>query len=212
MFMSANSDFPSCEYVFCKIHQTMIAASFSALLRFSFYIIWSVGPWEALIIAIHQALQKIFGFCLNTFIVDIFEVYSYLRMKTESYGYILCYNFNKRTVTYCKPYCFFSLEYNLFEKNLWWWAENIKWIAEEQVSRRRMIWLLPPPLPQSPPSPVSKFNRRHKGILRKRDNLLTRGGGRRQIIRRRERLVLYNMGNAFWSIEKCSLTNRFVSK
>jgi hypothetical protein len=35
-------------------------------------------------------------------------------------------------------------------------------------SRRRMLWLLPDPL-----SPVSKLDRRHRGRLRKRDNLLT---------------------------------------
>ncbi len=35
-----------------------------------------------------------------------------------------------------------------------------------------------PHTPLLPPSPVSKLDRRHTGSLRKRDNLLTRKGGR----------------------------------
>jgi hypothetical protein len=42
------------------------------------------------------------------------------------------------------------------------------WIIEDKLSRRRMTWLLSPPLP---PSPVSKLDRRHSGRLRKRDNM-----------------------------------------
>ncbi len=53
----------------------------------------------------------------------------------------------------------------------------------------------------SPPLPSvgSRIDRRHRGILRKRDNLLTvegeRGLGRSQIIRRQESLVLYKSFN-----------------
>jgi len=52
----------------------------------------------------------------------------------------------------------------------------------------------------SPPSPVNnKLELRHAGILRKRDNLLKgEGGGRGQIIRRRESLVLYKSFNTIW--------------
>jgi hypothetical protein len=61
-----------------------------------------------------------------------------------------------------------------------------------RLSRRRKIWLL---TPSSPPSPVSKFDQRRTGRLRKRENLLMgergREGGRRPIIRRWESLVLY---------------------
>ena len=56
-----------------------------------------------------------------------------------------------------------------------------------------MICPLPPP-----PSPVSKLDRRHTGRLRKKDNLLTGERGRSQIIRRGERLVLYNILNTLW--------------
>jgi hypothetical protein len=56
-----------------------------------------------------------------------------------------------------------------------------------------MIWPLPPP-----PSLVSKLDRRHTGRLRKKDNLLTGERGRSQIIRRGERLVLYNILNTLW--------------
>jgi hypothetical protein len=43
-----------------------------------------------------------------------------------------------------------------------------------------------------PPYPVSKLGRRHTGRLRKRNIFLTgEGGGRSQIIRRREILALY---------------------
>jgi hypothetical protein len=55
-----------------------------------------------------------------------------------------------------------------------------------------MIWLLLHPSPA--PSPVRKLDRRHAGILRKRDILLTGKGGwaRSQIIRPQESLVLLN--------------------
>jgi hypothetical protein len=56
-----------------------------------------------------------------------------------------------------------------------------------------MIWPLPPP-----PSPVTKLDRRHTGRLRKKDNLLTGERGGSQIIRRGERLVLYNILNTLW--------------
>ncbi len=56
-----------------------------------------------------------------------------------------------------------------------------------------MICPLPPP-----PSPVSELNRRHTGRLRKKDNLLTGERGRSKIIRRGERLVLYNILNTLW--------------
>ncbi len=62
-----------------------------------------------------------------------------------------------------------------------------------RLYRGRIIWLLAQPIP---PSPVSKLDRRHTcGRLRKRDNLLTREGGREwaksQIIRPQESLILY---------------------
>jgi hypothetical protein len=51
-----------------------------------------------------------------------------------------------------------------------------------------------------PSSPVSKLNRWHIGRLRKRDNLLGKGGGRgmSQLILRRESLVLYNPLTDLW--------------
>ncbi len=54
-----------------------------------------------------------------------------------------------------------------------------------------------PPPPSPTPSPVSK--RRHTGRLRKRDNLLLGEGGRSQIIRQRESLVLHNSFKTLWS-------------
>ncbi len=70
-------------------------------------------------------------------------------------------------------------------------AESIEWFIE-RLSHCRMIWLLPPS-----PTPLSrhKLDRRHRGRLRKRDNLLTGegGSGGSQFIWwwRRESLVLY---------------------
>jgi hypothetical protein len=49
-------------------------------------------------------------------------------------------------------------------------------IERPRLSHGRMIWLLPHPLT---PSPVSKLDRRHRGILRKRDSLVTGERGRR---------------------------------
>jgi hypothetical protein len=54
------------------------------------------------------------------------------------------------------------------------------------------------PRPDPPPFPVRKLDRRPTGRLRTKDNLLTRqgeGGGRTQIIRQRESLVLYKSFN-----------------
>jgi hypothetical protein len=62
-----------------------------------------------------------------------------------------------------------------------------------------VIWPLLPP-----PSPVSKLDRRHTGRLRKKDNLLTGERGRSQIIRRGERLVLYNILNTLW-LRNCTI-------
>jgi hypothetical protein len=56
-------------------------------------------------------------------------------------------------------------------------------LLEDQTFPPKYNLAHPPPPP--PPFPVSKLDRRHTGLLRKRDNLLTTGGGR-QIIRRRE--------------------------
>jgi hypothetical protein len=47
-------------------------------------------------------------------------------------------------------------------------------LKRTRLSHRHMIWfLLHPP----PPSPVSMHDQRHRGRLRKRDNLLMGGGG-----------------------------------
>jgi hypothetical protein len=53
-------------------------------------------------------------------------------------------------------------------------AESIEWFIEDQAFSLSMIWLIPPS-----PTPLSrhKLDRRHKGRLRKRDNLLTGEGG-----------------------------------
>jgi hypothetical protein len=59
---------------------------------------------------------------------------------------------------------FESLLYNQRVLNTLW---------RTRLSRFRLIWLLP----HYPPSFVSKLDRRHTGRLRKRDNLLARGGG-----------------------------------
>ncbi len=66
-------------------------------------------------------------------------------------------------------------------------------LQRARLSRGRMNWLLAHTLP---PSPVSKFDRRHTGRLRKRDNLLReeglgRGWSKSQIIQPQESLVLY---------------------
>ncbi len=57
---------------------------------------------------------------------------------------------------------------------------------------RRMIWLLPYRFPP----PVSKIDRRHKGRLRKRYNLM--GVVEETIIQMRESLVLYKSFNTLW--------------
>ncbi len=70
-------------------------------------------------------------------------------------------------------------------------SESIVWFIEGQPFSRSYDWLLAHPLP---PSPVSKLDRRHIGNLRKRDNLLTGGGGggwaRSRIIRTPQSLVI----------------------
>ncbi len=50
--------------------------------------------------------------------------------------------------------------------------ESIEWILEDQVSSRRMIWLLP-----NPPTPSVSSAGDTQEELRNRDNLLTREGG-----------------------------------
>jgi hypothetical protein len=68
------------------------------------------------------------------------------------------------------------------------------------IYRGPIIWA-PVTTPPPPPSHVSKLDRRHKGGLRKRDNLLTGEEGelgRGQIIRQRENLVLYKSFNTLW--------------
>jgi|688.fasta_scaffold396689_1 hypothetical protein len=54
-----------------------------------------------------------------------------------------------------------------------WHQRVFNVLLSARLSRRRMIWLVPPPLHPS----QYKLDRRHTGILRKRDSLLT-GGGR----------------------------------
>jgi hypothetical protein len=68
-------------------------------------------------------------------------------------------------------------------------------LERTSLFRRRIIWLLPHPITP----PVNKLDWRQTGRLRKRDNLLTGEGGRRnQIIRRSESLVLYKSFNTLW--------------
>jgi hypothetical protein len=59
-----------------------------------------------------------------------------------------------------------------------------------------VVWFGSSPTPSTS---ISKLDRRHTGRLRKGDNL--RGWGRRQIIRRRESLVLYKSFNTLRSCE-----------
>jgi hypothetical protein len=69
-----------------------------------------------------------------------------------------------------------------------------------KLSRRRMIWLLPPPpLPPSPPS-VRKLPLFLSLPVCRQSSLrrVGRGWGRSQIIRRRESLVLYKLFNPLW--------------
>jgi hypothetical protein len=72
-------------------------------------------------------------------------------------------------------------------------AESIEWFIEGRAAFRRKIWLVVHPLPL--PLPSRKLDRRHTGRQRKRDNLLTEGGGvwgraRSRIMRPQESLVL----------------------
>ncbi len=59
------------------------------------------------------------------------------------------------------------------------YEESIEWFIEEKAVSPSYDLAPPPPPPTVPPSPVSRFDRRHTGRLRKRDDLLTgeEGGG-----------------------------------
>ncbi len=85
--------------------------------------------------------------------------------------------------------------------------ENIEWFIEGQAFSRLycIIRLLTHPLP--PPSPGSKLDRRHRGRLRKRDKLVTGGGGARsRIIPPQEILVLRKSFKTIWCpLKKLSL-------
>ncbi len=66
----------------------------------------------------------------------------------------------------------------------------------KRLSRHPMIWLLP--YTPSPPSPVSKLDRRDTVIRRKRDNLLTGEGGGWSGRGSLGSLVLHKSFNILW--------------
>jgi hypothetical protein len=80
-------------------------------------------------------------------------------------------------------------------------SESIQCCFEDQA------FDLLPHNPPTPHSPISKLDRRHTGRMRKRDNMPTgggRGGGRSQIIRRWESLVLNKSFNTLCTDLKSS--------
>ncbi len=70
--------------------------------------------------------------------------------------------------------------------------------AEYDPIIRAVVWFGSSP---SPPSTISKLDRRHTGRLRKKYNLTTRGGGgcRAESIRPQESLVFYKLFNPLWN-------------
>ncbi len=75
-------------------------------------------------------------------------------------------------------------------------AESIEWLIEDQAFSPPFH--LAPPHPLFPPSPFSMLDRRHRGRLRKKDNLPTvetRGREWERSQRRRESLFLYKSFN-----------------
>jgi hypothetical protein len=73
--------------------------------------------------------------------------------------------------------------------------ESIKWLIENQAFLPSYDLATPPPLPQSTVSKLSLFLNRP---VCHRSSLLTGDGGKRQILGRRESLVLYKSFCTLW--------------
>jgi hypothetical protein len=84
-------------------------------------------------------------------------------------------------------------------------AESIE-LFIERLSRHPMIWLLP--YTPSPPSPVSKLDRRHTVRLRKERQLAYGAGGRRWWGRRES---LYKSFNTLWCRLCVMVVNVYVT-